>query len=213
MISEIIHLRTEYGKGGLSESDLHHDPIQQFRQWLNEALLAKLHEPYAMTLATATPDGIPSARIVLLRGIDHQGFQFFTNYLSRKGTEIKKNARGALLFYWGELERQIRIEGTIIKSTEKDSDHYFSMRPRPSQLAAVASEQSEVIADRFMLEKRMEELAMQYEGRQVPRPAEWGGYLLQPTCLEFWQGRPSRLHDRLRYRKENDRWIIERLSP
>lgn len=213
MISEIIHLRKDYDKGGLEETDLHADPIQQFRHWMNEALIAKLVEPYAMTLATVTPEGQPTARIVLLRGADQSGFQFFTNYLSRKGHDIEKNARGALLFYWAELERQVRIEGSISKTEDADSDHYFVMRPRASQIAAVASAQSEVIADRGVLEKRVAELTAELEGKPVPRPHHWGGYTLKPTSLEFWQGRPSRLHDRLRYRWENARWIIERLSP
>lgn len=213
LISEIIHHRTEYEKAGLNEAELHTDPIQQFRHWLDEALIAKLLEPYAMTLATATPEGRPTARIVLLRGVDHSGFQFFTNYLSRKGQDIEKNAQGALLFYWAELERQVRIEGAITMIDDAASDHYFLLRPRASQIAAVASAQSEVIANRSILEKRVAELTAELEGKPVPRPQHWGGYTLKPTLLEFWQGRPSRLHDRLRYRLENHRWIIERLSP
>lgn len=213
MISEIIHMRKEYEKNGLTEADLIADPVQQFRHWLNEALLAKLHEPYAMTLATATPQGSPSARIVLLRGVDHNGFQFFTNYLSRKGMEIEKNAQGTLLFYWPELERQVRIEGKIVMTDDAASDHYFSLRPRASQIAAVASAQSEVISSRDVLENRVAELTAQLEGKPVPRPPHWGGYALQPDSLEFWQGRPNRLHDRLRYSLNNGRWIIERLSP
>jgi len=213
LISEIIRLRKDYDKSGLSEADLHADPIQQFRHWLDEALIAKLVEPYAMTLATADPDGKPSARIVLLRGVDQTGFQFFTNYLSRKGHDIAKNAQGALLFYWDDLERQVRIEGHITRTDDAASDSYFAQRPRASQIAAVASAQSEVIADRGILEKRVAELTSELEGKPVPRPPHWGGYTLKPDSLEFWQGRPSRLHDRLRYRLEQNRWIIERLSP
>lgn len=213
MIPEIIHTRKDYDKGGLMEADLHVDPIQQFRHWLNEALMSNLVEPYAMTLATATPQGQPTARIVLLRGVDHTGFQFFTNYLSRKGQDIEKNVRGSLLFYWAELERQVRIDGTISMTEDAASDHYFAMRPRASQIAAVASAQSEVIADRGVLEKRVAELTAELEGKPVPRPQHWGGYTLKPDSMEFWQGRPSRLHDRLRYRWDEVRWIIERLSP
>lgn len=213
MIPEIIHLRRDYDKSGLTEADLHVDPIQQFRHWMSDALIAKLTEPYAMTLATATPEGQPTARIVLLRGVDHTGYQFFTNYLSRKGQDIEKNARGALLFYWAELERQVRIEGAISMTEDSASDHYFVMRPRASQIAAVASAQSEVIADRSVLEQRVSELTAELEGKPVPRPAHWGGYTLKPDYIEFWQGRPSRLHDRLRYRWDTTRWIIERLSP
>jgi pyridoxamine 5'-phosphate oxidase len=213
LISEIIHLRKDYDKGGLNEADLHADPIAQFQLWLNEALQAKLIEPYAMTLATATPEGQPTARIVLLRGADQSGFQFFTNYLSRKAQDIEKNAKGALLFYWAELERQVRIEGVITKTEDAASDTYFAQRPRASQIAAVASSQSELIAERAVLEKRVAELTAELEGKPVPRPPHWGGYTLKPNSLEFWQGRPSRLHDRLRYRWDKTRWIIERLSP
>lgn len=213
MSSEITHLRKDYDKAGLHESDLHADPIQQFRHWLDEALLAKLVEPYAMTLATVAPNGQPSARIVLLRGVDHLGFQFFSNYQSHKGQDLLRNTRGALLFYWAELERQIRVEGTITQTDEATSDAYFAYRPRPSQIAAVASAQSEVIADRAVLEKRVAELTAELEGKPVLRPRHWGGYTLKPHSLEFWQGRPSRLHDRLCYRLECNRWIIERLSP
>ncbi len=210
---ELIHLRKDYSKSGLSEADLHADPIQQFQHWLEEALSAKLVEPYAMTLASATSDGRPTARIVLLRSVDQAGFQFFTNYFSRKGQDIARNAQGALLFYWAELERQVRIEGTITRTDDATSDSYFAHRPRASQIAAAASAQSEVIADRTVLEKRVAELTAELEGKPVPRPQHWGGYTLKPSALEFWQGRPSRLHDRLRYRLDNNRWIIERLSP
>jgi pyridoxamine 5'-phosphate oxidase len=213
LIPEIIHQRKEYEKAGLNEADLHADPVQQFRHWLDEALIAKLLEPYAMTLATVTPEGRPTARIVLLRGVDHFGFQFFTNYLSCKGQDIEKNAQGALLFYWAELERQVRIGGNITMTDDAASDHYFLLRPRASQIAAVASAQSQVIASRTVLEKRVAELTAELEGKPVPRPQHWGGYTLKPDSFEFWQGRPSRLHDRLRYRLENHRWIIERLSP
>ncbi len=210
---DLTQLRKDYSKSGLNEAELHADPIQQFQRWFEEALSAKLVEPYAMTLATATADGRPTARIVLLRSVDQTGFQFFTNYLSRKGQDIQKNAQGALLFYWAELERQVRIEGTITRTDDATSDSYFAQRPRPSQIAAVASAQSEVIADRTVLEKRVAELTAKLEGKPVPRPQHWGGYTLKPSALEFWQGRPSRLHDRLRYRLDNNRWIIERLSP
>jgi pyridoxamine 5'-phosphate oxidase len=210
---DLSALRREYHKGGLVGSDLHADPVQQFHRWLQDALTAGLVEPYAMTLATATPDGRPSARIVLLRGADANGFRFFTNYESRKGVELAANRQAALLFYWAELERQVRIEGVIEKTNETISDTYFRQRPRESQIAAVASAQSEVLGSRKHLEERYQELVRLFEDRDVPRPANWGGYILLPEAFEFWQGRASRLHDRLRYRMADGAWVIERLAP
>lgn len=212
-MADLTGLRLDYQKGGVDESHLHPDPIHQFQHWLQEALRAGLREPYAMTLSTATSDGRPSARIVLLRGADEHGFRFFTNYASRKGVELAANHHAALLFYWAELERQVRVEGVIETTNETISDTYFHQRPRESQIAAVASEQSQVLPNRQALEERYRELVALFEGREVPRPSHWGGYVLHPHTLEFWQGRPSRLHDRLRYRRADEKWIIERLAP
>jgi pyridoxamine 5'-phosphate oxidase len=212
-MADFSQFRLEYSKAGLSEADLHADPLEQFRLWINQAMAEKLPEPYAMTLATVSASGQPSARVVLLRGVSASGFQFFTNYQSRKGEEIAHNSKAALVFYWAEMERQIRIEGIITKTDAATSDQYFDKRPRGSQIAAVISAQSKVVPNREVLEARVEELNKQLEGKPVPRPSEWGGYQLQPESIEFWQGRPSRLHDRLRYRKEKGKWIVERLSP
>jgi pyridoxamine 5'-phosphate oxidase len=207
-------LRREYMRLGLAEADLASDPIEQFRLWFGVALASNLPEPNAMTVATATPGGRPSARTVLLKGFDERGFVFYTNYRSRKGRELAANPQAALVFYWPELERQIRIEGQIERVSPEESDAYFHSRPQGSQLGAVVSQQSEVIPDRHVLEKRMQELTARYRDQNIPRPAHWGGYRLRPEVIEFWQGRPSRLHDRLRYRKYDDgRWIVERLSP
>jgi pyridoxamine 5'-phosphate oxidase len=199
---------------GLHETDLDPDPIRQFHAWLHQALTAEVPEPYAMTLATATPDGLPSARVVLLRGVDERGFTFFTSYEGRKAGELEANPRAALVFYWAELERQVRVAGTVERASEAESDDYFRNRPRGSQLGAWASHQSEVLPGRATLERRLAELERQYADRDVPRPPTWGGYRVRPLAIEFWQGRRSRLHDRLRYRRAEDgAWVIERLSP
>ena len=211
---DIQNIRNEYLAASLSETDAHADPIKQFDKWFNEALKAELQEPTAMTLATATHDGRPSARIVLMKGFDSNGFVFYTNYLSRKGKEIAKNPLGALMFFWGTLERQIRIEGTIEKISKEDSIRYFQTRPRPSQLSAVASPQSQEIADRAVLEKKWAELEAEYADKEVPKPSYWGGYILKPRMIEFWQGRPNRLHDRILYKKtDNKSWKKVRLAP
>ncbi|HMO36832.1 MAG TPA: pyridoxamine 5'-phosphate oxidase, partial [Gemmatales bacterium] len=189
-MADFSHYRLEYSKAGLHESELHSDPIEQFKLWINQALLEKLPEPYAMTLATVSPSGQPSARIVLLRGIHDGCFQFFTNYESRKGEEIAQNQKAALLFYWADMERQVRIEGLITKTSAETSDRYFAQRPRGSQMAAVISAQSKVIADRRLLEEKFAQLEKELDGKTVPRPATWGGYQLEPENIEFWQGRP-----------------------
>jgi pyridoxamine 5'-phosphate oxidase len=212
-VDHLSRLRKEYARAGLRESDADRDPIEQFRRWFDEALAADLHEPNAMTLATSTPDGRPSARIVLLKGFDERGFVFYTNYEGRKGEELAANPRAALVLYWGELERQVRIEGGVSRVPGEESDAYFEGRPRGSQLGAWASEQSRPARDRGVLEERLRELEAEYGDREVPRPPFWGGYRVEPEVIEFWQGRENRLHDRLRYRRSDEDWKVERLQP
>jgi pyridoxamine 5'-phosphate oxidase len=212
-LSSLSDLRKEYIRAGLDESDADPDPIEQFRKWFDEALAADLHEPNAMTLATATPDGKPSARVVLLKGFDARGFVFYTNYEGRKGRELAENPRAALVFYWGELERQVRVEGRVWRVLEEESDAYYASRPRGSRLGAWASAQSRSVERRELVEERLRELEREYTGREVPRPPFWGGYRVEPEEIEFWQGRENRLHDRLVYRRSSDGWRIERLQP
>jgi pyridoxamine 5'-phosphate oxidase len=209
----LADLRKEYTLHGLSESDLDPDPLRQFQHWFDQALNAGLIEPNAMTLATATPDGKPSARMVLLKGVNAGGFVFFTNYESRKGLELTANPWAALVFYWPELERQVRIEGRVERVAPEESDAYFVSRPNGNRIGAWASRQSAVISSRAELEQRVAELEARYADRDIPRPPYWGGFRVIPDMIEFWQGRPNRMHDRLRYRRANDGWIIERLSP
>ena len=207
-------LRREYALAGLKESDLDSNPFNQFDKWFQQALAAGLPEPNAMTLATATLDGKPSARIVLLKGFDERGFVFFTNYESQKGRELLANPQAALVCYWIELERQVRISGRVSRVSAEESEEYFQSRPLGSQLGAWASQQSEVVDGRKTLEDRLEQLTREYQTKPVPLPPYWGGYRVAPETIEFWQGRPNRLHDRLRYTLQtNHHWLIERLSP
>lgn len=189
------------------------DPFEQFELWLTEAIAKDLHEPNAMVLSTADDSGRPSSRVVLLRGFDQQGFTFFTNYDSRKAAEIAKNPQAALLFYWADLSKQVRVEGSIAKAPEQISDEYFASRPRASQLGAIASPQSSVIENRLQLEEKYAALKDEYGDHEIARPENWGGYIVKPDLFEFWQGRASRLHDRLRYTRSGDEWSIERLAP
>ena len=212
-LSDVIaHLGRPHEDVPLLDADLDPDPMAQFATWLRAALDARLAFPNAMTLATASVDGAPSARTVLLKGVDDTGFVFFTNYESPKAKHLDENPRAALLFYWFQLERQVRVTGTAERISEAESDAYFAARPRGSQLGAWASRQSEVLPDRRVLDQRIAELDERY-GDVVPRPPFWGGYRVVPAEMEFWQGRSDRLHDRHRYRRGRDGWVRERLSP
>jgi pyridoxamine 5'-phosphate oxidase len=207
-------LNRQYSQPPLRKSDVDPDPFKEFQKWYEEAMAVIPILPNAMTLATATRDALPSARVVLLKEFDERGFVFYTNYESQKSRELDENPRATLSFYWAELERQVRITGSVTRTSREESEIYFRTRPRDSQLGAWASKQSEVISNREVLEDKMARLVADYEGREVPLPDEWGGFRLAPELIEFWQGRPSRLHDRLRYtRQRNGLWLIERLSP
>lgn len=213
MDQSIADLRRDYSLTALDESDVDPDPFRQFKIWLEQAIAAQLPEPNAMTLATLSSEGIPSARIVLLKDLDSQGFVFYTNYKSRKGQELEENPVAALVFWWADLERQVRIEGTIVQVSAQESDQYFQSRPSGSKLGAWASPQSQVIS-RQTLENRLKALQEQYADREVPRPPHWGGYRVVPKAIEFWQGRPNRLHDRILYQRLADQnWKIMRLAP
>ncbi|RYC71587.1 pyridoxamine 5'-phosphate oxidase [Spirosoma sordidisoli] len=213
MPSTISDLRKEYTLNGLDVDDVSSDPLTQFRLWFDAALGSGVPEPNAMHVSTITADGRPDGRIVLLKDISAGGFVFYTNYESRKGRDLTERPVAALTFFYPELERQIRIEGHVEKVSAAESDAYFASRPRGSQIGAWVSNQSSVITDRDTLEKRQQKLEAQFAGQPIPRPPHWGGFRVIPDQIEFWQGRPSRLHDRIRYRKDGQDWLIDRLSP
>jgi pyridoxamine 5'-phosphate oxidase len=210
---EISSLRKNYTKAGLEEEDLSDEPVKLFEQWLNEALESDVLEPNAMVLSTVDKNGYSNSRTVLLKGIGKDSIRFFTNYESVKGTEIFRNANVSVVFWWGELERQVRIRGVAEKITEKESTRYFQSRPRESQLGAWASNQSQEISGRDALENRFNEVKEKYSGRKIPKPPTWGGFDIAIHEIEFWQGRPGRLHDRIKFSKENSIWQRKRLAP
>ncbi len=213
-MASIADLRKEYQFQSLSKKEVAAEPIQQFEKWWNEAVLAQILEVNAMTLATSSSDGIPSARIVLLKGFTEKGFTFFTNYNSFKGQHLAENPRACLVFFWKELERQVRITGVVEKVSEKESDEYFSSRPPGSRIGAWASPQSQIIENRAWLKAAEDNFQQKFTGVDIKRPIHWGGYIVKPICIEFWQGRPSRLHDRIQYMLlETGTWKIERLAP
>lgn len=206
-------LRHDFSKQTLDESQVDKSPFLQFEKWFKEAVDAHVNEPNAMTVATASKSGKPAARILLLRNFNENGFVFYTNYSSRKGEEIDENPNCALLFFWPELERQVRIEGKLIKQSSAESDLYFNSRPRTSKLGAWTSPQSKVVKNRKELDELYEQTSQRFPSEDVPRPPHWGGFVLQPDSIEFWQGRPSRMHDRILYTLVNGNWRIERLAP
>jgi len=209
----IADIRKDYKLHSLLEVEVDPDPIIQFQKWWDEAMVSNIDEPNAMTLATSTSSGKPSARIVLLKGLNPEGFIFFTNYESRKGNDLKENPNASLVFFWKELERQVRIEGSVKKLSEKESDEYFVLRPEQSRIGAWSSPQSQVIKSRQSLEEMFEKYTHLFTDGTILRPPHWGGYIVKPILVEFWQGRPNRLHDRLQYTFSNDEWKIERLAP
>jgi pyridoxamine 5'-phosphate oxidase len=214
MNNSVAALRREYATESLLEADIAPEPIHQFSKWWEQVIRSEIVEPNAMTLATASSDGMPSARIVLLKGFDAHGFVFFTNYKSYKGIQLEENPRASLVFFWKELERQVRVIGLVRKVDDRESDEYFHARPHGSQLGAWASPQSTVIESREWLDSEYAKLKSSYSDKEVKRPPHWGGYRVQPVIMEFWQGRPSRLHDRIQYSLQNDgSWLIERLAP
>lgn len=214
MSQSLAELRQEYALGALNKADVDPDPLQQFQRWLTAAINAQLPEPNAMTLATADRTGRPYARVVLLKECDANGFVFFTNYRSDKGRQLAESPHAALVFLWLELERQVRIEGVVRQIPSAESEAYFCTRPRESRLGALISRQSQVVADRRILDERFQQVEAQYPDDNIPMPNHWGGYRVQPEMLEFWQGRHGRMHDRLRYRRHADgSWLLERLEP
>ena len=213
-MNALAHIRKEYRMNRLSRDNAAENAMQQFEQWWNDAVKSEIEEVNAMTLATASSDGLPSARIVLLKGISPAGFQFFTNYESFKGKQLMENPRACLVFFWKELQRQVRITGLVEKLSREKSDDYFNSRPEGSRIGALASPQSKVIESSEWLHQRAKQLSAKYAGSSIPRPPHWGGYLVRPVTIEFWQGRPDRLHDRLLYSlQENGEWGIEILAP
>jgi pyridoxamine 5'-phosphate oxidase len=209
----IADIRKDYQLKSLSEHEVAENPFAQFSVWWNEAVQSEIIEVNAMALSTVTSAGKPSSRIVLLKGYDDQGFVFFTNYSSDKGQQISQNHFAALLFFWKELERQVRIEGIVSKVSEEESDAYFNSRPVGSRLGAWASPQSQKISDREVLNKELMKFTEQFDQENIPRPTHWGGYRVKPTRIEFWQGRSNRLHDRILYEQVNDNWQVSRLAP
>lgn len=214
MNPEIANIRKDYSTQSLLETDVELNPVDQFQKWWSEAIKSEIDEVNAMTLATASSDGMPSARIMLLKGFDKKGFVFFTNYKSYKAMHLEENPKACLVFFWKELERQVRITGLVKRLSEKESDEYFYSRPVGSQIGAWASNQSQVIENREWLQNRVHQLTEEFKEKELKRPPHWGGYVVTPVIIEFWQGRPSRLHDRIQYTLEEDgNWKIERLSP
>lgn len=213
MSANIADLRKEYTKNGLSEDEVAKNPLEQFQSWFDDALDSGLPEPNAMHLSTASEEGRPSSRIVLLKELDNEGFVFYTNYHGKKGRDLTVNPFASLTFFWVDLERQVRIEGKVTKVSAQESDEYFAVRPRGSQIGAWVSHQSEIIPSREILEEKQKEYEQKFADKEVPRPPHWGGYRLIPNRIEFWQGRPSRLHDRLVYDLRDDNWTISRLAP
>jgi pyridoxamine 5'-phosphate oxidase len=213
MVLKILNLRESYNRNLDKLNNLHQNPLVQFKNWFEDAKKADILEPNAMTLASVNKEGHPSARMVLLKNVSEEGFIFYTNYESRKGQELANNPAAALVFWWGELERQVRIEGMIARVSADESDKYFASRPKGSQIAAVVSKQSQIINEDY-LEKELNRINTKYQDKKVPRPSDWGGFLLKPTAIEFWQGRANRLHDRLQYKLDKtDQWILRRLAP
>jgi pyridoxamine 5'-phosphate oxidase len=214
MKPSIADIRKEYSTQNLLEKDVAHDPISQFAQWWDQVIESKIDEANAMTLATSSSDGVPSARIVLLKSFDERGFVFYTNYKSFKGMQLDENPKACLVFFWKELERQVRIVGLVSRVSDEENDQYFGSRPVGSRIGAWTSPQSQVIPDRSWLDNEYLKIAEQLNNKEIKRPEHWGGYLVKPVVIEFWQGRPSRLHDRIQYSlEENGSWKIERLAP
>jgi len=213
MNQSIADIRKDYRLRSLNEHEVAGNPVTQFGLWWADAVSSQIDEVNAMTLATCDSDGNPSARILLLKGIEENGFVFFTNYSSRKGIELEENPKACMVFFWKELERQVRIEGSVSKISSQASDEYFNSRPAESRIGAWSSPQSQVIENREVLEENVFEMKKKFSEGNIPRPEHWGGYILVPSCMEFWQGRPSRLHDRILYTKERKGWKIERLAP
>ena len=205
--------RIDYSKSELDEKIIDKDPIAEFARWMKEVIDKKLPEPNVMVLSTVSEERKPSSRVLLLRGFDENGFVFFTNYHSKKGKDIDRNPNASMNFFWHDAEKQVRVEGVLEKISAEESDAYFKSRPRESQLGAWTSQQSESVGSRAELEKKYKETEEKFKGVDVPRPPHWGGYLLKPDVIEFWQGRPSRLHDRIQYTLKNEKWVIERLAP